>query len=391
MSEGLEPCYDAPMLGSGLWLMLLLADCSTAAQDCPAGQMCTAAGTAEDCPERGQCEPLPAATEIDLSLPVAKDERVFCVNDDFRHPRLRRNNACAPEERFGFSLASSAFSAPHVVVASADGVAYFWGGCPSWSLTDRAGASLCNGGNGNYVRIQHTPDLYTQYLHLSAILVDRGQSVRRGQPIGIEGNSGGPGSKHIHWSAHRGKALAGGPSIPMSRIRFFGGSASSATFKCGDWTPPPLSDLSTAYVSDTEPAPPPESGRFTFAPFNPDDGSAQGLFARAFRSPTGGEAELALLRAMPDAGVNRYWLGAALEELKKNTEAEQILRQQRGRSDIPSFYLPWLNLRLAELAAARGANAEARTFVEKCRAEAVSAGFKDRWDAVWRRVQPKAK
>ncbi len=332
--------------------MLLAADCSTAAQDCPAGQI-TAVGTPDSCPERGQCEPLPAATEIELSLPVAKNEHVFCVNDDFHHPRLHINNACAPEERFGFSLTSSAFEAPHVVVASADGVAHYWDGCASWSLTALAGAPLCNSGNGNYVRIQHTPDLYTQYLHLSAILVDNGQSVKRGQPIGIEGNTGGPGSKHIHWSAHRGKSEDGGPSVPISRIRFFGGVA---ILKCGGWMQSTTPDPATMYVSETEPAPPPEAARFTFTPFNPADDSAQGLFARVARSSTGGDAELALLRALPDVGLNRYWLGAALEELKKNTEAEQILRRQQGRSDMPPVTRPWLNLRLAELAAARGAN-----------------------------------
>ena len=379
------------MIAAGLWMMLFAADCSTAAQDCPAGQMCSATGTPDSCPEHGQCEPLPAPTEIDLSLPVAKGERVFCLNDDFRHPRLRRSNACNPEERFGFSLTSSAFEAPHVVVASADGVAYFWQGCGSWSLTSPTGAPLCNGGNGNYVRIQHTPDLYTQYLHLAAILVDNGQSVRRGQPIGIEGNTGGPGAKHIHWSAHRGKAREGGPSIPMSRIRFVGSSASSATLKCGDWTHSPKPDPATEYISDTEPAPLPETARFTFAPFDPADGSAPGLFARATRSPNGGDPELALLRELPDVGTNRYWLGAALEDLKKNREAEQVLRKQLGRSDIPSETQPWLNLRLAELAAARGANSQARAFLEKCRAEALQAGFQGRWDAVWTRVRPKAK
>jgi hypothetical protein len=241
------------------------------------------------------------------------------------------------------------------------------------------------------VRIQHTPDLYTEYLHLSAILVDNGQSVRRGQPIGIEGNTGGPGAKHIHWSAHRGKAGDGGPSVPMSRIRFLGGSVSAGALKCGDWMHSATPDPTTAYISDTEPAPPPEAARFTFAPFDPADGSAQGLFARATRSPTGGDAELALLRELPDVAVNRYWLGAALEELKKNTEAERVLRPLLGRSGIPSEMQPWLKLRLAELAAARGANADARAFLEKCRAEAPQAGFQGRWDAAWARVRSKMK
>ncbi len=374
------------MLASALWLSLFVADCSTAAQDCPAGQLCTAPGTPEHCPARGQCQPFPAPAEIDLSLPVAKGESVYCVNDDLRHPRLRINNACAPGERFGFSLASPAFEAPHVVVASADGVAYFWGGCASASLTDGAGASFCNAGDGNYVRVQHGPDLYTQYLHLSAILVDWGQVVKRGQPLGIEGNTGGPGAKHIHWSVHRGNALHGGPSIPMSRIRFAGGAASSAELKCGDWTHAPAPDPATAYLSDNEPVAPPEPARFRFAPFNPDNQSPQALFWRAARSPNGGNAELTQLRALPDVGVNRYWLGAALQELKKNAEAERVLRQQLGRPGLDATYQQWIALRLAELAAARGSNAEARALLEKCRAATVDPHFKERWDLVWTQI-----
>ena len=99
-----------------MWLMLLAAVCSTTGQDCPAGRVCTASGTVDDCPGRGRCELLPTAAEIELSLPVAKGERVFCANTDLHRPK----SACAPRERFGFALASTAFEAPHVVVASAD-------------------------------------------------------------------------------------------------------------------------------------------------------------------------------------------------------------------------------------------------------------------------------
>jgi hypothetical protein len=53
-----------------------------------------------------------------------------------------------------------------------------------------------------------------------------------------------------------------------------------------------VSDPATAYVSDTEPVAPPDPARFVFKRFNPDDKSAAGLFARAPRSPNGGDAEL---------------------------------------------------------------------------------------------------
>jgi hypothetical protein len=379
------------VLAAGLWLALLAADCSTAAQDCPAGQMCAAPGNSSGCLGRGQCEPLPAAAEIELSLPVAKGERLFCTNNALPDPGGDELCASAPLERFSLAFSSPAFEAPHVVVASADGVAYFWAGCASESLTFTApGTALCNSGWGNHVRIQHTPDLYTEYRHLSAVLVDWGQSVKRGQPIGIEGNTGGSAmSKHIHWSAHRGPALAGGPSIPMSRIRFRGGGTSSGALKCGGLgrTPP---DPATAYVSDTEPVAPPGPARFTFKPFNPNDDSAAGLFARAVRSPNGGDAELGQLRALPDVGVNRYWLGAALEELKKNAESERVLRLQGKRPDLPSIYQQWTDLRLAELASARGGDAEARALLEKCRPTAEQQpDFKGRWDRAWKRAHAK--
>jgi hypothetical protein len=379
------------VLAAGLWLALLAADCSTAAQDCPAGQMCAAPGNSSGCLGRGQCEPLPAAAEIELSLPVAKGERLFCTNNALPDPGGDELCASAPLERFSLAFSSPAFEAPHVVVASADGVAYFWAGCASESLTFTApGTALCNSGWGNHVRIQHTPDLYTDYQHLSAVLIDWGQSVKRGQPIGIEGNTGGSAmAKHIHWSAHRGQALVGGPSIPMSGIRFRGGGTSFANLKCGGrWRTPP--DPATAYVSDTEPVAPSDPTRFVFKPFNPDDKSAAGLFARALRSPNGGDAELGQLRALPDAGVNRYWLGAALEELKKNAEAERVLRLQGKRPDLPPIYRQWTDLRLAELAIARGGEAEARALLEKCRATAEQpSDFKDRWDLAWKRAHPK--
>ena len=159
---------------------------------------------------------------------------------------------------------------------------------------------------------------------------------------------------------------------------------------CGGlWRSPP--DPATAYVSDTEPVAPPGPARFTFKPFNPDDDSAAGLFARAVRSPSGGDAEMGQLRALPDVGMNRYWLGAALEELKKNAEAEQVLRLQRKRPDLPPIYQQWTDLRLAELAIARGGDAEARALLEKCRATAEQdSGFKQHWDLAWKRAQPKA-
>ena len=59
-------------------------------------------------------------------------------------------------------------------------------------------------GNGYYVKIQHvTQDgekvtFYSQYLHLSSILCEVGQTVKRGEIIGTMGDTGYSGGKHLH-------------------------------------------------------------------------------------------------------------------------------------------------------------------------------------------------
>ena len=45
-------------------------------------------------------------------------------------------------------------------------------------------------GNGNYVKVKHNATYTTQYLHMSKILVRRGQQVQQGQTIGLVGSTG---------------------------------------------------------------------------------------------------------------------------------------------------------------------------------------------------------
>ncbi|OLQ93337.1 peptidase M23 [Vibrio panuliri] len=52
---------------------------------------------------------------------------------------------------------------------------------------------------GNYVVIQHGSTYKTRYLHLSKILVRKGQKVTRGQRIGLSGKSGRVTGPHIHY------------------------------------------------------------------------------------------------------------------------------------------------------------------------------------------------
>jgi hypothetical protein len=51
---------------------------------------------------------------------------------------------------------------------------------------------------GLWVGVRHASGLTTRYLHLSRVLVDVGQAVRRGEPIGLSGNTGNSSTPHLH-------------------------------------------------------------------------------------------------------------------------------------------------------------------------------------------------
>ncbi len=60
-----------------------------------------------------------------------------------------------------------------------------------------------NGGFGNMVKIQHSNGLVTVYAHLQSLKVVRGQSVSRGQTIGLIGSSGRSSGPHLHFEVIR--------------------------------------------------------------------------------------------------------------------------------------------------------------------------------------------
>ncbi|MFM2587955.1 peptidoglycan DD-metalloendopeptidase family protein [Vibrio sp. TBV020] len=71
---------------------------------------------------------------------------------------------------------------------------------------------------GNYVVIQHGSRYKTRYLHLSKILVRKGQKVSRGQRIGLSGSTGRVTGPHIHYELiDRGRPVnAMKANIPMA-------------------------------------------------------------------------------------------------------------------------------------------------------------------------------
>jgi murein DD-endopeptidase len=65
---------------------------------------------------------------------------------------------------------------------------------------------------GKYIEIRHNDTYSTRYLHLSKILVRKGQSVKRGDRIALSGNTGRSTGPHLHYEFH----VKGRPVNPMT-------------------------------------------------------------------------------------------------------------------------------------------------------------------------------
>jgi murein DD-endopeptidase len=55
---------------------------------------------------------------------------------------------------------------------------------------------------GKYLEIQHGSHYATRYMHLSRVLVRRGQTVQRGARIALSGNTGSSTGPHLHFELH---------------------------------------------------------------------------------------------------------------------------------------------------------------------------------------------
>ena len=67
---------------------------------------------------------------------------------------------------------------------------------------------------GNFVRVSHGRDVHTFYAHLEKLMVNRGQSVSRGETLGLMGMTGVATGVHLHYEL----SIRGAKADPM---RFF--------------------------------------------------------------------------------------------------------------------------------------------------------------------------
>ncbi|HET9847783.1 MAG TPA: peptidoglycan DD-metalloendopeptidase family protein [Candidatus Dormibacteraeota bacterium] len=92
------------------------------------------------------------------------------------------------------------------VFAAADGVVGLAG-----AMTDSSGALV---GYGNYIVVQHDAGLKTLYGHLLAIGVKQGDTVKRGQLIGLVGSTGNSTGPHTHFEVR----IDNSPIDPMQML-----------------------------------------------------------------------------------------------------------------------------------------------------------------------------
>lgn len=83
-------------------------------------------------------------------------------------------------------------------------------GTPVYATADGTVSVAVNGdtGYGNHVDIEHGFNYMTRYGHLSKIMVKQGQSVKRGDLIGLVGSTGKSTGPHLHYEVrYNGEAL----------------------------------------------------------------------------------------------------------------------------------------------------------------------------------------
>ncbi|WP_246309186.1 M23 family metallopeptidase [Paenibacillus alginolyticus] len=57
--------------------------------------------------------------------------------------------------------------------------------------------------HGNHIIIDHSRGIQTEYMHLNKMLVKRGESVTKGQKIGLLGSTGRSTGSHLHYEVHK--------------------------------------------------------------------------------------------------------------------------------------------------------------------------------------------
>lgn len=154
--------------------------------------------------DKTNCVPTPQVAPIDnFLLPFDKITEVVCTHASGVGSHSWQNAFYAIDLATPYELPASS------VRASADGKAFTFLGedgkpCPSPIGTpSKTSIDNCALGWGNHIKILHSGGYYSFYAHLEKVLINNGQFVKQGDPIGIEGATGLAGHRHLHWSVQK--------------------------------------------------------------------------------------------------------------------------------------------------------------------------------------------
>jgi murein DD-endopeptidase MepM/ murein hydrolase activator NlpD len=131
-------------------------------------------------------------TTYNYALPFAKGKRYKILqgqNTNFTHKGARSKYAIDFKMNIG-----------QTVCAMKDGVVV-----SVKEDSNKGGRNKKYLNDGNYVMLYHNDGLFTQYVHLkkNGALVKKGDSVKKGQPIGYSGNTGMSTEPHLHFGVFK--------------------------------------------------------------------------------------------------------------------------------------------------------------------------------------------
>lgn len=164
---------------------------------CPLNGRCTC-GIIRDSSE-GRCFPVGEHATVAFRLPLDTPGGVSCIHG----PSYGRGTHSYFNSLFALDLTSRVDGPPGVVRAARAGrVEGVHTTCrdpgSATGYSDR-----CGRGFGNWVRLTHEDSVVSFYAHLARVDVRRGDTVRAGEPLGLEGITGITGHRHLHFAVQR--------------------------------------------------------------------------------------------------------------------------------------------------------------------------------------------
>jgi hypothetical protein len=135
------------------------------------------------------------------------------------HPVIcTRDSSARSDALFAIDLASpTETEPPGTVHAALEGTALVHEGCRNETRPGKANVDACGGGLGNHVRVLNADGFMVLYAHLGKVLVEDGQAVNPGDPIGIEGKSGQARKRHLRFSVHHASVDSWAPTLARYR------------------------------------------------------------------------------------------------------------------------------------------------------------------------------